>query len=506
MKRSEKIFAFCEKYIRVPEGDLVGQPLELMEFQKQFIRDVYDNPHGTGQAILSLGRKNGKTSIMAVLILAHLVGPEAKLNSQLVCGAMSREQASLVFNLACKMREQNETLSKIVHPIPSKKILQGLPMGTEFRALAADGKTAQGGSIAFGLIDECGQVIGPTSDFISAIETGCGAHKNALLMYISTQASNDTDFFSLLIDDAINSGDKKIVCHIHQADKDGATSDEKQWQKANPALGVFRSYEDVKQAAIKASRMPSFENQFRNKFLNQRVAMSNPFISRDAWAGCSGELIPLEECDVVYGGLDLSSKKDLTALVLYGFHALTNTWHAHTYAWTPSDNLIERAKLDRAPYDVWVKQGLLFTTEGKTVSYDFVAQTLAELVKDINLVALGYDRWRMDLLQKEMERISLALPMLEIGMGFKDMAPAVEALEEKILNRTLRHGNHPVLTMACANTVVSKNPTGDRKPDKMKTSGRIDPFVALLIAEACAGKKHEEGVDLDAVLNNPLVF
>jgi phage terminase large subunit-like protein len=160
LKRSEKIFAFCKKYVKVPDGALVGKPIELLQFQKKFIAAVYDNPHGTRKAIMSISRKNGKTVTMALLILVHLVGPEAKQNTQIASGAMSRDQAALVFDLACKIIMQSPELSKIIRIIPSKKMLVGLPMNVTYEALAADGKTAQGRSIIFGIIYDAGQIVG----------------------------------------------------------------------------------------------------------------------------------------------------------------------------------------------------------------------------------------------------------------------------------------------------------------------------------------------------------
>lgn len=158
MTTAEKVIAFIERYCFVPEGALVGQPIKLEDFQKDYIFDVYDNPHGTSHGILSIGRKNGKTALIACLLLAHLVGPVAILNSQIVSGALSREQAALVFNLAVKMIQLNPKLSNIVSIKPSGKRLIGLPMNVEYKALAADGKTAQGLSPVLAILDEVGQV------------------------------------------------------------------------------------------------------------------------------------------------------------------------------------------------------------------------------------------------------------------------------------------------------------------------------------------------------------
>ncbi|MEN7471168.1 terminase large subunit domain-containing protein, partial [Providencia stuartii] len=117
MTRGERVIAFIERYCIVPEGELLGQPMRLDDFQKRFILAIYDNPHRTDKAYLSIARKNGKTGLIAGILLAHLIGPEAVQNSQIVSGAMSREQAAIVFNLAVKMINLNPTLQEIVHII-----------------------------------------------------------------------------------------------------------------------------------------------------------------------------------------------------------------------------------------------------------------------------------------------------------------------------------------------------------------------------------------------------
>jgi phage terminase large subunit-like protein len=88
MTRGERVIAFIESAIIIPDGEHIGQPLRLEPWQKDWILAIYDNPHGTRTGILSIGRKNGKTALIACILLAHLVGPEAVQNSQIVSGAM----------------------------------------------------------------------------------------------------------------------------------------------------------------------------------------------------------------------------------------------------------------------------------------------------------------------------------------------------------------------------------------------------------------------------------
>lgn len=486
MTRGERVIAFIERYCKAPEGAHVGKPIILDEFQRRFIVEIYDNPATTREAMLSIARKNGKTALIAGIMLAHLVGPEARQNSQIVSGARSREQASQVFNYASKMVQLSEELSGIVRIVPSGKRLIGLPMNVEYRALSAEGKTAHGLSPVLAILDEVGQVRGPQDDFIDAITTAQGAHENPLMIAISTQAASDADLFSLWIDDAVQSADPRIVCHLYAAPEDCDLMDESAWRAANPALGVFRSLDDLAEQAKKAQRMPSAENTFRNLCLNQRVSVVSPFISRDVWQSCGGAVLEFGDTPV-WAGLDLSGRTDLTALVIIG--RIAGVWHTQCHFWTPESGLRDRAKRDRAPYDVWVRHGYLHTTPGATVDYEFVAQDMADIFARLNVQAIAYDRWRINLLKKELESIGAELPLVEFGQGFKDMSPAIDSVEAELLNGRVAHGAHPVLTMCASNSVIVKDAAGNRKLDKSKTTGRIDGMVAM--AQAFGVADHE---------------
>lgn len=300
-------------------------------------------------------------------------------------------------------------------------------------------------------------------------------------MVISTQAPNDADLLSIWIDDAQQSNDPHIVCHVYAADKDCDLMDEKAWAAANPAIGRFRSLKDVEEQAKQAVRMPSAESTFRNLVLNQRVEIISPFISRGVWLVNSQE--PDEsafyECPV-YVGLDLSAKTDLTAMVMTAFK--DGRWHVKPVVWTPEKGLRDRAKRDRAPYDVWHQQGYLRTVPGASIDYEVVAKEIAETLADCNVQAVAFDRWRFDLLKKEFDKLGLDLPLIPFGQGFKDMAPALDTLETMLLNEQMSHGAHPVLTMCMANSRVEKDPAGNRKLNKAKATGRIDAAVALAMA------------------------
>ena len=483
MSRADAIIEFIETLCLVPEGAGVGQPLVLAEFQKQFIRDVYDNPAGTRRAFLSLARKNGKTGLIAALVLAHLVGPEAKRNAQLVSGAMSRDQAALVFGLASKMVQLSPVLSEVVRIVPSGKRLIGLPLNTEYRALAAEGKTAHGLSPLLAIMDEIGQIRGPQSDFVDAVTTSQGAHADPLLLVISTQAASDADLLSVWLDDAEQSKDPRIVSHVYAAPEGADLLDESAWTAANPALGLFRSRDDLAEQMKQAQRMPSAENSARNLLLNQRVSTESPFVSPDVWKSCSAAPVAFD--GPVFGGLDLSARNDLTAFVLVG--KVAGVWQVHPYFWTPQTGLQDRSRRDRAPYDQWARDGFLRATPGASVDYEVVAREIADICGGLDVQAIAFDRWRIDLLQKEFDRANVRLPLAPFGQGFRDMSPALDALEAELLNTRIAHGNHPVLTLNAANATTTRDPAGNRKLDKSRETGRIDGMVALAMALGIAG-------------------
>lgn len=509
--RAGRVIAFIEKYCKVPEGKNVGKPMRLDDFQLRFIYAVYNNNRRTRRAILSMARKNGKTALIACILLAHLVGPEAKLNSQIASGAMSRENAALVFDLAAKMIALDDTLRKIIRVVPSGKRLHGLPLNVTYKALSAEGKKNMGGSPILAILDETGQVVGPSDPFIDAVVTSQGAHDGeALLIVISTQAQSDGDLLSIWIDDALKSmedgSDPHTICHLYAAEEGCNVLDKKAWADANPALDTFRSLSDMEKLAGDASRMPSFENSFRNLNLNMRIAVNAPFISKQAWINCGEPTCPITDCIEIYGGLDLSGRTDLTAFVLYGLAPDGKTWNVYPRFWTPIQGLAERSKRDRAPYDVWVKQGFIQTTPSATVDYETVVKEICESIEGLPVVAIAFDRWRIEYFKKELERIGKELPLVPYGQGFKDMSPALDELESKILNKTLAHGNNPVLTMCAANSMVASDPVGNRKMDKLKTTGRIDGMVALAMAAGIAAVQHEIQGPLDSFLNDPLIL
>lgn len=508
MTRGEQVIAFIEEFCRVPEGALVGEKIKLADFQKKFIIDVYDG-NEVEVGILSIARKNAKTATIACLVLAHLCGPVTKVNSQIISGARSRRQAALIFSLCVKMIRFDKRLTAATHVVPSNKIIVGIADNVEYSAISAEATTAHGLSPVLAILDEIGQIKGPTDPFIDAITSSQGAHEEPLLIAISTQAPSDADLLSIWIDDAIRSGDPHIVAHVYAAEKDCELLDKEQMKKANPALGKFRSEKDLLKQLKKAERLPQLEATARNLLLNQRVSLEKLWIAPSVWKLNSAEpdLDVFRKSERVALGLDLSARNDLTAAVISaeddeGFV------HVLPFVFTPLKGLAERGKASRAPYDQWHKEGKLIAIPGSTIQYDQVAIFLRDRLDKlgIKLTSIEFDRWRIDVFKKAAEDNSFADYLSEddwkkVGQGFKDIAPRCEATEAKLLEGKIRHGNHPLLTMGAANAIAVSDPAGNIKLDKSKSTQRIDPIIALVMsAYAVTDGALEEFADVESMI------
>ena len=509
--RVQLIFDFIEKLI-VPSGKGKGKPVKLLPFEKAFIKDIY-NPVNSDmlrivlRAILSMGRKNGKTFIVACLVLVHLVGPEAVLNGEIYSAANEREQAAIVFKYVAQIVRADRELEELIRIVDSTKTMVCFSNGSTYKAVSAEAGTKMGYNPTFIIYDELSQA--KNEDLYEAFDTSMGARigegEEPLFAVISTQSKDPQHILSRLISDGRKNEDPTTVCHLYDVplpqndEEDDSLTNESKWYLANPALGEFRSLSELRTFAKKALRMPSFENTFRNLYLNQCVDAKAPFIPRAEWVACKGDAeIPLGS--EIYLALDLSGKIDLTALV--GTNAEGDDCRIMARFWKPKESLIDHENRDKVPYTLWEKQGLISTSPGRAVQYSFIAKELAKLHSDYTIVGLAFDRYRIDDLMVAMGEIGLdcyvegkdkeqagAIRLVPWGQGYVSMTQAVEALENAILNRQLIHDMHPCLTWNISNAMTIEDAAGNRKLNKAASRFRIDGAVALAM---CIGLKSRD--------------
>jgi phage terminase large subunit-like protein len=501
--RADRVIAFIE-CLAVPEGKLRGQPIRLESFQVKWIRAVYREKHGrrvVRRAILSLARKNGKSTLMAAIALVHLVGPEAIENGQIISAGNDTDQAAVVFNLAAIMVRADPELMSMVNIIDSTKRMVCWHNGNVYRAISAEADKKHGKSPVVYIYDELAQA--KNRDLFDALDTAQGAHDEPLGIIISTQSNDPQHPLSEMIDDGLRGDDESIVCHLYAVpDEEEDIYDEKVWRLANPGLGTVRSLEDMRAMARRASRMPSFENTFRNLALNQRVTRMTTLISKTDWKACAGEVV-FEDGEEVILSLDLATTTDLACL---GMIAVNGKARFHPWFWKPALMIEEHAKRDRFRYDLHAKAGLLELSDGRTINTGDIARKIEWCLEHYKVVGLVYDPHRIEYLKKDLDALGIEvvemkpdeedtsddsagrLRLFPWRQGFISMAPALDALETLVLNYELVHPAHPILTWNIANAVVSTDPAGNRKFDKQLSRLRIDGAQALAMA---AGKRSQ---------------
>lgn len=507
-ERAERVIAFIEA-LTVPSGVGQGGPFKLRQWQRKFIYDVYAPRNRAGRrlvrrAVFSVARKNGKTAFIAALVLVHLVGPEAVTNGEIYSAANEREQAAIVYKVSSQIVRADPELDTILKCVDSTKTITCYGNGSFYRAISAEAGSKHGYNPTVVIYDELAQA--KNRELYDALDTAMGAREEPLFVTISTQSNDPQHILSQLIDDGLRATDPTTVTHLYAVPDDCEDIfDEKVWYLANPALDDFRSLEDMRAQAERAKRMPSFEAAFRNLYLNQRVDAKSPLIPRAEWLACKRKSVEFQPGERIYLALDLSSTTDLSALA--GVSAEDGD-RIKAWFWKPGDTIRDHETRDRAPYMLWRDQGYIEAPDGRAVDYSFVAARIAEIMTTYEVLGLAYDRWRIEGLLKELSEIGVeayvdgkdneqdgALRLVPWGQGFKDMAPAIDAMEVSILERRLAHDGNPVLTWNISNAIAVSDPAGNRKLDKSKIRFRIDGAVAAAMVMGLKARdmKVEEG-------------
>ncbi len=498
----EEVIFFAYHHLVVPEGMKMGQPLLLEPFQQAFILAVLDNPNKTHFAYLSVAARNGKTMLLAVLLLAYLIGPLAVRNTNIASGAMSREQAGLCFELMHKILIASPDCAGLWEAVASSKKLVGINLNTTYRALSADAKQGYGMSLRVILLDEAARIKGPSSDFTSMLESRQGSFSDFLFLCISTQATSDLDYLSINMDNAERTQDVNTVSHSYAADPDCDLMDETQWYKANPGLGIYRSLEDLQKRMKVATELPVKESEARNQFLNQRVAAQGLAISVSAWKKCGGK-IDLDQfrSGEVHRGLDLSAVRDLTSAVL-ATEDEEGVVHLLPYTCCPTAGIEARSRRDRAPYDQWVRDGHMMAIGGESMDYDQIAATLGEELElhDIKVTSVQYDRAYMKLFRAACEREGVfnGVEWVDVSQTFKEMGIRLSSFQSQLVEGKIRHPNNPCLNMSAAVAVAKQGREGISTLAKDLSTQRIDPMVATVMAAYPfgLGREHRQAFDV----------
>lgn len=490
--KGERVIAWAERFLKIPEGPKTGEPMRLDIYQKAFIIAVFDNPAETNKAYLSVARRNGKTFVISVILLAYICGPAAEQNISLCSAANSREQSALAFDLMVMMLDMSEKLESGVHYkyTASSKSITGLRKNVRYRAISAEAKTGHGKAYKVILLDEAGQIVQESNDFTSMLETSMSNYDDALFFIVSTQAPADSAYFSQQLDLAEVHQDPHTVSHVYcarEVDKDTPVDlqDRDQWYRANPGLGKFRSLKSMQQSANEAEMLPAKANGIMNLNYNMRVSTLALMISPQAW---KKNLRPINmetrsktPIDI---GLDLALKNDLCCASA-AWRDDNADINIQTLSFTPALGIKQRELRDKVPYEQMVKDGNLIAIPGPTIDYEIVCRHLAKELKGCDIRSVQFDRYRIDQFKeaaKKTDFYGMVGEWVEVGQGFVSMGVRVDALEQEVLQGRLRTGSAPTLNLAVSTAVVGQDEVMNRKPLKTKSIHKIDALVAALMS------------------------
>ena len=480
-------FINCLKHTK---GKWRGQPFELLPWQEAIIRDVFGTVKENGYrqyntAYVEIPKKNGKSELAAGVALYMTCG-DNEWGAEVYGCASDRQQASIVFDVAVDMVEQCPALKKRIKPVMSVKRLVYKPTNSFYQVLSAEAYTKHGLNVHAVIFDELHSQ--PNRELFDVMTKGSGDARTQPLFFLITTAG--TDRHSVCFEQHQKAED--ILCGrkadptfypvIYGAEDDADWTSEEVWYRANPSLGHTIDIGKVRNACMSARDNPAEENIFRQLRLNQWVKQSTRWMQMEKWDACAfpvdeGELLG-REC---YGGLDLSSSIDITAFVLvFPPRDDTEKYVFLPYFWIPEENMVRRVRRDHVPYDVWEKQGFLETTEGDVIHYGFIESFIEDLGKRFHIKEIAFDRWGAVQMVQNLE--GLGFTVVPFGQGFKDMSPPTKRLMELVLERNVAHGGHPVLRWMMDNIFVRTDPAGNIKPDKEKSTEKIDGAVAAIMA------------------------
>jgi len=472
------------------KGTWSGKPFDLIDWQEQIIRDVFGTLKADGYrqfntAYIEIPKKMGKSELAAAVALLLTCGDGEERAEVYGCAA-DRQQASIVFDVAADMISMCPSLAKRVKILRSQKRIIYKPTESFYQVLSAEAYSKHGFNIHGVVFDELH--IQPNRKLFDVMTKGSGDARTQPLYFLITTAGNDTNSICWEIHqkakDILDGRkiDPTFYPVIYGADEADDWTDPNVWKKANPSLGITVGIDKVVAACESAQQNPAEENSFRQLRLNQWVKQAVRWMPMDKWDTCAFAVDPDSlKGRVCYGGLDLSSTTDITAFVLmFPPKDEDDKYIILPYFWLPEETLTLRAKRDHVPYDVWEKQGYIKTTEGNVVHYGFIETFIEELGKKYNIREIAYDRWGAVQMVQNLE--GLGFTVVPFGQGFKDMSPPTKELMRLTLDEKLSHGGHPVLRWMMDNIFIRTDPAGNIKPDKEKSTEKIDGSVATIMA------------------------
>lgn len=491
------------RFLRHSKGEWAGQTVTLEPWQQFVIAMNFGWLVQDGQrwlrrfrtTFLEVARKNGKSTIAAGVGL-YLFDADGELGAEVYTAATKRDQARITHSEAMRMVKASPFLRRRIRTF--KDNLNIPNTAAKFEPLGSDSDSLDGLNVHGAIVDELHAH--KNRETWDLLDTATGARRQPLMFGITTagvdrhslcwdlhdyterillEVAKDDSFFGVIytLDPKVTDGDGRVI------EEGDDWEDEACWVKANPNLGVSKKLDDMRRKAMQAKEMPTALNSFLQRELNTWTQATVRWLNAPKWLACSQAV----DADglrgrTCYGGLDLSSTTDVTAFVLvFPPQGPADPYQVLCWFWIPEETMKLRTKRDRMQYQTWVRQGYMSTTPGDAIDHDFVLAKIGDLCEWYDIQEIAFDRWGAAQVQAKLQELGGPDWLVQFGQGFASMSAPMNELERLIFAERLAHGGNPVLSWMAGNLVATMDSAGNKKPDKAKSTEKIDGMVALLM-------------------------
>ena len=487
---------FFEKHLTHAKGELGGKPFMLEPWQRNYLRLLFAESNGRRKvrtSLLALPRKNGKSTLAAGIALRCLLEDEP--GAEVYSCAASRDQARLVFDTARIAVEQSPTLRQ--HLKVYRNAIVRESTHATYKALSAEAGIQHGLSAHAVIFDELHV---SNREMWEVMLSSQGARRNPLTVALTT-AGYDRKSVCWEVwkyAESVQSGaitDPTFLPMIFAAPSDADWKSEAVWGAANPNLGVSIKLDFLRSECARAVEMPTYENTFRQLYLNQWTEQDKRWLQMSHWAQgnkpCPVDLTG-REC---FAGLDLATTFDTTAFVLL-FPLDDGTFWVEPHFFVPEENMHQRVRRDKVPYDLWARKGSMHVTQGNVTDYAAVRAKILELAKKYTIRQIAVDRWNsshlVQLLQED------GLPVLGFGQGYGSMSAPALQVQAWVVGGKLLHGGNEPLTWQAGNVAIQTDGQ-NIKPSKQRSPERIDGIVALTMAAGVYATSATQSTNWDII-------
>jgi phage terminase large subunit-like protein len=485
--------AFFERFLVHIEGEWAGEPFILLPWQRdEIIRPLFGWKRGDGTrkyryAYIEIPRKNGKSTLAAGIAL-YLTFADEEPGAKVFGCAGDREQAAVVFETAKAMVEESPKLLERCDLFRRSMVVPA--SRSVYQVLSAEAYSKHGKNTHGVIFDEFH--VQQDRELWDTMTTSTGARRQPLVVAITTAGYDresicweQHEYARKVLEGVIE--DPSFFAYIRAAGDDEDWLDEEVWKRCNPSLGVTVKLDYLRAEANRARQVPAYQNTFRRLHLNQWTSQQTRWLPMEAWEQCAHPVDPeAMGARQAYGGLDLASAIDVAAFSLAfeppdlpegGDPGPIPTLH---WFWIPEENLIERARRDRVPYDAWVRDKWITATPGNVIDYEWIIRDITQLGQQFNIQEIAFDRWGAFQISQRLE--GAGFTMVAFGQGFVSMSAPTKELLRLTVDHKLAHGGNPVLRWMADNLVVTQDAAGNVKPDKKKSREKIDGVVSTIMA------------------------